>query len=63
MFPNIYSLVTSQSINSTLSGLISYLRYKFSECLLKTLLAAFLAVCCILQMKDESVRFFLCTSV
>ena len=45
-------LVISQSINSTLSeSLIIYLRYKFSECLLTTLLAAFLVVCSILQWK------------
>ena len=45
-------LVISQLINSTLNeSLIIYLRYKFSECLLTTLLAAFLVVCSILQWK------------
>ena len=46
----LHCLAISQLINSTLSeSLIIYLRYKFSECLLTTLLAAFLVVCSILQ--------------
>ena len=53
-------LVISQSINSTLSeSLIIYLRYKFSECLLTTLLAAFLVVCSILQWKMSQSDCFL----
>ena len=52
MFANIYSLIISKSINSTLSEtLISYLRYKFSECLLTTLLAAFFS--CLLYFTNE----------
>ena len=48
----LHCLAISQLINSTLSeSLIIYLRYKFSECLLTTLLAAFLVVCSILQWK------------
>ena len=52
----LHCLVISQLINSTLSeSLIIYLRYKFSECLLTTLLAAFLVFCSNLQWKMSQI--------
>ena len=55
----LHCLVISKSINSTFSeNLIIYLCYKFSECLLTTLLAAFLVACSILQWQMSQSDFF-----